>query len=170
MKTTVLALGMALLGLTSISLGQEDTTWGKWNWLIGDWVGEGSGTPGQGGGWFSLHPDLNGNILVRKGHAEYPATNDKPKIVHDDVTIVYLDGAGHPNNAIYFDNERHVINYDVTYSENSITCTSGKVTGMPVFRLTYVLIDKETIRLQFAMSQDGEIFRTYTEGICKKRK
>jgi hypothetical protein len=170
MKTTIIALAVTLLGLTSISFGQQDTAWGKWNWLIGDWVGESSGAPGQGGGRFSLQPDLDGNILVRKGHAEYPATNDKPRIVHDDITIVYLDNAGHPSKAIYFDNETHVIHYAITYSENSILLTSGKVQGMPIFRLTYELLDTETIRVKFAMSQDGENFRTYTEGTCKKKK
>jgi hypothetical protein len=170
MKTTIMALAILLLGLTSISLGQQDTTWQKWNWLVGDWVGEGSGTPGQGGGWFSLRPDLDRKVLIRKNHSEYPATKDKPKIIHDDLMIVYLDYAGQPSKAIYFDNESHTITYALTYLEKSIIFTSSKAQSMPVFRLSYNSLDKETIGIKFEMSRDGETFQTYTEGKCTRKK
>lgn len=169
MKRTIMALAIFLLGLTSVSYGQQDTTWEKWNWLIGDWVGEGSGAPGQGIGWFSLQPDLGGKILVRKSHSEYPATKEKPLIIHNDFMVVYLDYGGQPSKAIYFDNEGHVIDYSVTYSERSIVFTSSKIQNVPVFRLTYVLLDKETVDVKFGISQDGEHFLTYTEGKCKKK-
>ena len=29
--------------IASISLGQQTTTWENWDWLIGTWIGEGSG-------------------------------------------------------------------------------------------------------------------------------
>lgn len=170
MKTTINALAIVLLGITSMSFGQQDTTWQKWNWLVGDWVGEGSGAPGQGGGWFSLQPDLNGKILVRRNHSEYPAKKDKPAISHDDLMIVYLDHAGQPDKAIYFDNESHTINYAITCLEKSIVFTSNKVPSMPVFRLTYAPLDKDTLSVKFEMSQDGESFRTYTEGKCTRKK
>jgi hypothetical protein len=170
MKTTIETLAIVLFGLASISFGRQDKTWEKWNWLVGDWVGEGSGTPGQGGGWFSLQPDLDGKILVRKSHSEYPATKDKPKIIHTDLMIIYLDSIGQPSKAIYFDNEGHIINYAITHSVKSISFTSNKVQNMPFFRLTYVSLGKGTIRVKFEMSQDGEKFLTYTEGTCTKKK
>ena len=61
-------LSIALLGFCTNCIGQNSATWDKWNWLIGDWAGEGSGQPGQGGGTFSFKPDLNNKILVRKSH------------------------------------------------------------------------------------------------------
>ena len=170
MKTRTTALFILLFGITSLSLAQQDTTWQKWNWLVGDWVGEGSGAPSDGGGWFSLKPDLDGKVLTRKNHSEYPATKDKPKIVHDDLMIVYLDYAGQPGKAVYFDNEGHVIDYAISYLEKSIIFTSGKVQNMPVFRLSYTSLDKETIEVKFEMSRDGETFLTYTEGKCTRKK
>ncbi|MDD8018824.1 MAG: hypothetical protein PHP42_10665 [Bacteroidota bacterium] len=170
MKKSILTLIFAAVCFTSISFGQQDSTWKKWNWLIGDWAGEGSGVPGQGGGWFSLQPDLDGKILLRKNHSEYPATKDKPKIVHDDLMIVYFDYTGQPDKAIYFDNEGYTINYTITYAEKSIIFTSDKVQSSPLFRLTYVFLDKETIGIKFEMSRDGIKFTTYTEGRCIRKK
>ena len=46
----------------------------NWTWLMGEWKGEGSGQPGQGEGTFSFSYDLNKNIIVRKSHSVFPAT------------------------------------------------------------------------------------------------
>jgi hypothetical protein len=59
--------------------------------LIGEWVGEGGGMPGQGGGGFSFLPDQDGRILIRKNYANYPATKDKPAYSHTDLTIICED-------------------------------------------------------------------------------
>ena len=64
-----------LFGIISISSAQQKTTWNKWDWLIGEWKGEGSGQPGQGSGTFSFSFDLDRNILIRKSHSEYPAAD-----------------------------------------------------------------------------------------------
>ena len=169
MKMKLRALLISFFCMTSFSLAQQDTTWQKWNWLVGNWAGEGSGTPGNGGGWFSLQPDLGGKVLVRKNHSEYPATINRPKVVHDDLMIIYLDHAGQPANAIYFDNEGHTINYAITYLEKSIIFTSVKVQNMPVFRLSYTSLDTETIDVKFETSRDGKTFQTYTEGRCTRK-
>ena len=165
-----LILTVTLFGLLTACFGQQNSTWDKWNWLIGEWSGEGSGQPGQGGGTFSFKPDLDKNILVRKSHSEYPATADKPKVIHDDLMIVYLDFAGSPSKAIYFDNEGHTINYSIDYADGSVVLTSEKIQNVPVFRLIYTLLDKETVNTKFEMSQDGEKFMTYIEGKSKKGK
>jgi hypothetical protein len=170
MKTRLLALALVLLSASSASLGQQEGAWPKWSWLIGEWTGEGSGQPGQGGGTFSLQPDLGGKVLVRKNHSEYPATKDNPKVVHDDLMIVYRDGANEPDKAIYFDNEGHTIAYAASFVDTSIVLTSGKLQNMPVFRLTYVPLDKDTLTVRFEMSQDGTNFKVYTEGKCKRTK
>src|SRR5260370_40721078 len=58
----------------------KDDPWDPFRFLIGDWVGEGK--EGQGSGYFSLTPDLQGKVLVRKNHAELPAANGRPAAVH----------------------------------------------------------------------------------------
>src|SRR6266498_188885 len=99
-----LILTVALFGLLTTCFGQQNPTWDNWNWLMGEWKGEGGEQPGQGGGTFSFKLDLDKKIIVRKSHSEYPATENKPEIIHDDLMIVYLDFAGKASKAIYFDN------------------------------------------------------------------
>lgn len=165
MRSAFILLSITFLA-ASLSFGQgNDSRWEKLNSLIGDWKGEGSGKPGEGGGHFSFKLDLNENILIRTSHTEYPATKDKPLIVHDDLMIVYPDNSGNPNRAIYFDNEGHVINYSVTFpNDNDIVFTSDRIPNVPVFKLTYSKIDDNLENVKFEMSNDGEKFITYIEG------
>jgi hypothetical protein len=163
MKTKLLFL-LAFIAFTSGSFAQQNPVWANWSWLIGEWKGEGSGQPGQGGGIFSFKTDLDGKILVRKSHSEYPASGNRPAATHDDLMIVSLDLTGAPSKAIYFDNEGHTINYSINYTPKTIVLQSDKIPGVPVFRLTYTLLDDKTINTSFEMSQDGEKFMTYIEG------
>jgi hypothetical protein len=169
MKKT-LHLAVVFFAIFTNSYGQQSASWAKWTWLIGEWKGEGNGQTGQGSGGFSFKTDLNDKILVRKSHSEYPATEKKPLIIHDDLMFVYLDFSGNPSKAIYFDNEGHTINYAITYAEKSIVLQSEKMPNVPIFRLTYSLLDNETINTKFEMSQDGEKFMMYVEGKSKKAK
>jgi len=169
MKTKLL-LTIIFFGFLHAGFTQPTLSWDRWSWLIGEWVGSGSGIPGQGGGSFSFNFDLGKNILVRKSHSEYPATKEKPEIIHNDLMVVYPDGTGTPGKAIYFDNEGHVIHYTISYPDKSIRLTSDKSTNAPVFRLTYSSLDDSTINTKFEMSQDGEKFMTYIEGKSKKLK
>jgi hypothetical protein len=170
MKTKSMLLLCVVLCAVTIAWGQQDTTWKQWQWLLGNWVGVGSGAPGQGSGWFSLHPDLGGTILMRKNHAEYPPARGKPGTIHDDIMIVYHSGAAGPDRAIYFDNEGHTIAYTIAYGDSSIALTSETVEDRPVFRLKYSALDPETVDVAFQMSRDGETFTTYTEGKCRRRR
>ena len=167
MKSKLLSAILFLSSLTSV-FAQQPASWEKWAWLIGEFQGEGSGQPGQGGGTFSFAFDLDKNIVVCKSHSEYPATNNKPLIVHNDLMIVYPDYTGNPSKAIYFDNEGHTINYSITYPDQSIVMTSNKIANVPIFRLTYTLLNDGMVNTKFEMSQDGEKFMTYIEGKSKK--
>jgi len=157
-----------IVGCYTLSFGQSGKKWTKFDWLMGEWVGEGTGQPGQGEGTFSFMPDLDKNILIRKSHSIYPKAGNKPEIIHDDLMVIYPDFSGVPAKAIYFDNESHIINYSVECSENSIVFTSNKIKGVPVFRLTYTLLDANMVNTKFEMSRDGNTFITYVEGKSRK--
>jgi hypothetical protein len=164
-----LLLFVALFAVSSVSFGQKTLSWDKWKWLIGNWTGEGIGQPGQGNGKFAFSVNLDSNIIVRKSHSEYPATEKKPAIIHDDLMIIYPETAG-SQKAIYFDNEGHIINYLIEYAEKTIVFTSEKTSDDPVFRLTYSLLDDGMVNTKFEMSQDGANFITCIEGKSKKVK
>jgi len=161
---SIFLLVITLIGLVTHGYGQQNTIWSKWKWLIGEWKGEGSGQPGKGEGKFTFNLSLGEKILVRKSHSEYPAVKDKPKISHEDLMIVYLDFTGNTSRAIYFDNEGHVINYTISNTDSSITLVSDKIANVPVFRLSYSLLNNKTINVKFEISQDGEKFINYLEG------
>lgn len=165
-----LALLIALVALSPFVNGQNNSSWFQWNWLIGSWIGEGEGQPGTGGGTFSFALDLDENIIVRKSHSEYPAQDKEATIIHKDLLIVYANPETNLPDAIYFDNEGHVIKYQVAYAENSIVLTSERDPGFGVFRLSYNLLDRETINTKFEISQDGINYMTYIEGKSKKTK
>jgi len=173
MKVLKLFLTIVMIYIAnSVFAQQPGTKWEKWNFLMGEWVGEGSGQPGKGGGYFSFNTDLDGNVLVRKGHTEFPATADKEASVHDDLMYIYPDYTGNVAKAIYFDNEGHVINYLITYTENSIVLTSEAMQNAPRFRLSYIMIDKDSVnvRFEFAPSSKPNDFKTYIEGKSVRKK
>jgi hypothetical protein len=64
--------------------------WDPFRFVLGDWTGAGSGTPGEGTGAFSFKPELNGKILVRRSRADYPPKpGEKNGTSHEDLLIVY---------------------------------------------------------------------------------
>jgi hypothetical protein len=173
MKSSKLLLITILLVSVQLLAGQQTRSpWEKWNHLIGEWVGEGGGQPGQNEGTFSFQTDLNGKILVRKNHTVFPATANTPAKVHDDLLIVYPDITGSNQEAIYFDNEGNTIKYKVSFKENAVLMTSDATANVPGFRLSYVTIDSKTVNITFEMAtpQAPEEFKMYLSGKAFKVK
>jgi len=48
---------------------------------------------------------LNGRVIVRKNHAEYPATKDRPIVTHDDLMIIFADAVTKQLRGFYTDSE-----------------------------------------------------------------
>jgi hypothetical protein len=153
MKTRIVLI-VALLGIASINSAQQNQKWEKFNWLLGAWKGEGSGKPGEGEGSFAFSLDLGGEVMIRRGHTDFPATKDTPAATHEDLMVIYLDAASGQAKAVYFDNEGHMISYAIAMVEKSIVLTSEKNGNSPAFRLTYTPLDKETMDTSFDMSQE----------------
>jgi hypothetical protein len=166
---TILVMAIVLFGLVGSSNAQQSTTWNKWNWLMGEWVGDGGGQPGQGGGAFSFTFDLDKKVVIRKSHSEFKGSEGKPAVVHDDLMVVYLDFNGSPSKAIYFDNEGHTISYTVTYPNNAVVLVSDRIPNVPIFRLSYIPLEDGSVNVKFEMSKDGEKFMTYVEGKSRKK-
>jgi hypothetical protein len=153
---------------------QTSAPWQDWSFLLGEWKGEGSGQPGQGAGGFSLRPDLQRHILVRKNFAEYPATSNRPASRHDDLMVVYQESVEGPIRAIYFDSEGHVIHYGVRINPLARTAIflSEPAAGAPRYRLSYIGKDKEpdeiSIKFEISSPDKPEQFQTYIEATAKR--
>jgi hypothetical protein len=175
---------LVLVGNGTCADDQKDP-WASFQFLIGDWVGEGSGQPGQGEGRFSLKPDLEGKILVRRNHASYPAQGGRPPVSHDDLMVIY-PGEKESARAIYFDNEGHVIHYTVTSGGRILITPTRNVAGLitpglvflsesqpsgPRFRLSYTQEKAGLVSIKFEIAPPGkpDEFKTYLEGKVRRK-
>ncbi len=152
---------LASMIFLSVSYGADD--WGAAQFLVGRWIGEGGGEPGNGAGSFSFTPDLQGKILIRKNVAEYPPANGKPAYRHDDLMIVYHKDVSRELGAIYFDNEGHVIQYSVKASAEGVVFVSESAQNATRFRLTYTKAGKDQLNLKFEIAAPGKDFAPYIQ-------
>jgi hypothetical protein len=141
--------------------------------LLGEWAGEGSGsTPGQGVGTFTFAYDLQNTVIVRRNHADYPATDSKPAYAHDDLMVIY-QAAPDTLKAIYFDNEGHVINYNLSVSTDQRTAVflSEPYPQSPRFRLSYNLSEGDKLSIQFDIAMPGgpDTFSPYIKASAHKK-
>jgi hypothetical protein len=147
--------------------------WKAWEYLLGEWEGGHEGDPGQGYGIFSFSFDLDQNILVRKNRTIFPTTPEREGYTHDDLLIIYTEFTGQKR-GIYFDNEQHVIHYEVKVSpdQQNIILESDPIPSVPQFRFTYTKTGKNSLEARFEMAppgKQGEFF-TYLEGSARRIK
>jgi hypothetical protein len=147
------------------------TNWNAFKFLMGEWVGEGTGMPGEGTGGFTFILDLQNTILVRKNYANYPATKERPAFRHDDLMIVYQEEG--KTKATYYDNEQHVINYSVTVSSdsNAVTFVSDPSPSAPRFRLTNKKAGTDKISIVFEIAPPGkpDAFSRYIDAKARRK-
>jgi hypothetical protein len=171
----LLAALITVLSLPAISQAQKSDSTGGLNqlkFLLGEWVGEGSGKPGEGTGGFTFSMDLQNHVMIRKNYADYPAIYNKAAYRHEDLMVIY-QLPGDTLRAIFFDNEKHVINYDVNPGKNQkavifVSPATGK--GWR-YRLTLAEIDDKNLSIKFEMapSIDPEKFSTYIDAKAHKK-
>jgi hypothetical protein len=144
--------------------------WDNWQFLLGEWIGEGGGVPGQGSGLQVFHLDLQKQVLLRKNHVDFPATSERPAFSHDDLIVIYTDPSGSMR-AIYFDNEGHVTPYSVSASPDDIVMVSDPEPDASRFRTTFLSGKNGTLINRFEITPPGdpEAFQMYVEGTSKRK-
>jgi len=164
---------LLLMAAMPASAQAAPNPWSDWRFLMGEFIaGESSGVPGEASkGGFTLIPDLDGKILLRKNHAEYPAANGHPAFSHDDLMIVYREGAS--TKAFYVDNEGHVIHYNVTVSGDKMQIIFLSEAGprAPQYRLTYEDLHAGAVKVVFEIAppdQPGQ-FTKYVEATLHQK-
>jgi hypothetical protein len=147
--------------------------WSAFQFLLGEWTGEGSGNPGQGSGIFSFSLDLQDHIIIRRNQSDYPETKAHAAFSHNDLMVIY-QATGQPIRATYFDNEDHIIQYNINISENgkSITFISDSLPARPRFRLTYTSLSDDSLLITFEIAPTARPndFAKYLEGRAYKTK
>jgi hypothetical protein len=161
--------------ITGFAFGAEadNDPFAPCRFLIGDWVGGGSGQPGQGSGEFTFRPELQGKVLVRRHRSEIAPTAGQPIQIHEDLMVIHPAGKGEPLKATYWDNEAHTIQYTVHPSTDgkSLTFLSDPGPAAPRFRLTYTRRSEDELGIDFAIAPPGkpDEFKTYVEGSARRK-
>jgi hypothetical protein len=146
--------------------------WEQLRFLIGTWDAKtlGGSAGAASSGTYSFQLELRDHILARHSSGagcKGPASFD---CQHGDRLYVYQDAPGQPYKAIYFDNEGHVIHYDVSIpGPASVLFLSGSSQPGPQFRLSYEL-KGSTMFGKFQMRAPGRTeFTSYLEWSGAKR-
>lgn len=140
--------------------------------LIGEWSGQGGGQPGSGGGTAVFTRAVQGRVMLRTSYAEYPPFEGKPASRHDDLMVIYA-GAGAGLRADYYDSEGHVIRYAVrSPASGEAVFVSEPAAGEPRYRLTYRLGADGVLKGEFAIASPDhpEMFKPYLTWESRKTK
>lgn len=169
--TSVVLNICVFISVLSAQQAIKEADWSEYNFLIGEWIGDGSGAPGQGSGSFTFSFDLQHRLLVRKSHTDFPAAAGRPAFSHDDLMIIYQENE--KTKAVYWDNEGHIINYTAEFSQDKskLYFTSEIIPASPRFRLVYEKLADGRINNVFQIASPGtpDQFAKYIEGVVKKK-
>ncbi len=169
--TTVLLLMAFAFGGGQAAAPKPDA-WASYRFLVGTWVGEGKGQPGDTTGTATFAFELDGRILVRTSATAVPARGNSPAYTHEDRLVVFHDAPGQPARAIYWDNEDHTIEYDASASADgkTVTFVSKPVPSATRFRLVYTRLGPDTVDVKFEMAPPGDPggFKVYLQGVTKR--
>ncbi len=158
--------GPVLCQNASTSEGQR--TWQALRRLEGEWKGTGGGgEPGEvSASGATFRYELKEHVLVRRSFTAFKANAGRPAFQHDDLTVIYLGVGGAAPRAVYFDDEGHSIEYNLTATADGqkIECLSAAA-GMPRFRLTYEFTGADDVKIRFAIEPPGtDKYTTHVEG------
>ncbi len=146
--------------------------WKDFEFLLGEWSWAGGGQPGQATGQSAVRPELDGTVLVRRTHLEYPATKERAAFAHDDLLYFYRDPRDSSLRAIFFDNEGHVIEYRVAVAPDgkSIVSVSEAAPGGTTTRMTYAKAGSDAVTERFEIAPPGKPteFAPYVEFTARR--
>ncbi len=134
---------VVMLDLFSSNIAQadQDNPWLALNFLQGTWAANAQdGSAGaHSNGLYAFEYELKQHVLSRVSKSPVsckgPATFD---CEHSDLLYIYQDAEGQPLKAIYFDNEGHVIHYNVSTPDATTVIFLSDASGPgPQFRLMY---------------------------------
>ncbi len=165
MKKLSLALLLSALPLAAqTGPAANPDPWKSLSFLEGTWDAKAQGSAGAAAnGQYTFRRELANHILARHGSLANCKGPNSFDCDHNDLLYVFEDAPGQPLKAIYFDNEGHVIHYNVsTPGPNSVVFLSEPAPG-PQFRLTYELKGAAmTGKFQMHMPGQSE-WRSYLE-------
>jgi hypothetical protein len=165
----VLALALLLFSLPLLSQTTPASSPDPLNalsFLEGGWEAktQAGSAAANAAGTYTFKRDLGNHILARISDSSACKGPTTFNCEHRDLLYVYSDAPGQPLRAIYFDNEGHVIHYEVTTpAPATVVFLSEPSASAPQFRLVYDLKDG-TLTGKFQMRGPGQTeWKSYLE-------
>ena len=143
-----------------------------WDALVGRWLGDGEATGTKGvKGAASFAYELDGRVLTRRNVADYPPSNGRPGPHHEDLMTIYPAPDGMHAEAMYYDNEGHVIHYAATWASDgrSLVLLSFPEENAPRLRLTWKFAGPDRLAMDFDGAPPGTVdFKSYAGGVLTR--
>ena len=147
-------------------------SWAGVRFLLGLWGAKTTGGVAQAqvSASYSFRLELRDHVLARHSRSGSCSAPDDFDCLHSDLLYVYPSGNGAALEAIYFDNEGHVIHYAVTTPKpGTVVFLSDPAQPGPQYRLSYTFFDGVMTGL-FEMKLPGQSdFTSYLEWSGKRQ-
>ncbi|MGA2351124.1 MAG: hypothetical protein ABSF70_11885 [Terracidiphilus sp.] len=118
--------------------------WLALRFLMGSWEAKTTGGVAQAqvSAGYAFRLELRDHVLARHSRSSACSSPDDFECLHSDILYIYPAGNGQTLQAIYFDNEGHVIRYDVSMPKpESMVLLSDAAQAGPQYRLSYELLN-----------------------------
>ena len=140
--------------------------------LIGSWEAKTTGgvAQAQASAGYSFRLELRDHVLARHSRSGACSAPDDFDCQHSDLLYIYPAGNGQAFEAIYFDNEGHVIHYGVTTPKpGTAIFLSDPAQPGPQYRLSYTFLDG-VMSGKFELKMPGQTeFTSYLEWSGKRQ-
>ena len=176
MKTRTLPFFLLIL-LTAFSLTAQASApavpdpWLGVRFLVGSWESKTTGGIAQAkaSAGYAFRLELREHILARHSRSGACNAPDDFDCQHSDLLYLYPNPNGGALQAIFFDNEGHVIHYDVTVPKaGTAVFLSDPAQPGPQYRLSYALVEG-MMTGKFELRVPGQAdFMTYLEWSGKR--
>ncbi|MGA3160224.1 MAG: hypothetical protein ABSC77_03330 [Terracidiphilus sp.] len=145
--------------------------WAGMRFLLGSWEAKTTGgvAQAQASAGYSFRLELRDHVLARHSRSGACSAPDDFDCQHSDLLYIYPAATGQAFEAIYFDNEGHVIRYGVTTPKpGSVVFLSDPAQTGPQYRLSYTLL-VGVMSGQFEMKMPSQTdFTSYLEWSGKR--
>jgi hypothetical protein len=145
--------------------------WAGLRFLLGTWQANttGGAAHAQSSGNYSFELELRDHVMTRQSAGAACKGPQDFDCQHSDLLYIYPADSGQGWQAIYLDNEGHVIHYDVSTPKPGVVILLSPPSQGPQFRLTYELSgDVMTGKFQAKMPGQPD-FASYLEWSGKRQ-
>jgi hypothetical protein len=146
--------------------------WFGIRFLLGTWEAKTTGgvAQAQASAGYAFRLELRDHVMSRHSRSGSCSAPDDFNCLHSDLLYIYPATTGQSLEAIYFDNEGHVLHYAVTTPKpGTAVFLSDSAQPGPQYRLSYTFLDG-VMSGQFEMKMPGQTeFTSYLEWSGKRQ-